>query len=83
MGGGPNMQTPTTGMSGMTGYSQMGPGPTPQHQASYMGQMSNAQMRQQQQQQQLRQQQQMMALQQQQQQQQVRGFGEDGGHNEL
>ncbi|XP_076454432.1 mediator of RNA polymerase II transcription subunit 12-like protein [Babylonia areolata] len=66
MGGAPNMQTPTTGMSGMSGYSQMGSGPTPQHQGSYMGQMPNAQMRQQQ----LRQQQ-LMAMQQQQQQQQA------------
>lgn len=66
MGGAAGMQTPTTGMSGMSGYSQMGPGPAPQHQGAYMGQMSNVQMRQQH----LRQQQQLMALQQQQQQQQ-------------
>ena len=65
MGGAAGMQTPTTGMSGMSGYSQMGPGPAPQHQGAYMGQMSNVQMRQQH----LRQQQ-LMALQQQQQQQQ-------------
>ena len=66
MGGAAGMQTPTTGMSGMSGYSQMGPGPAPQHQGAYMGQMSSVQMRQQH----LRQQQQLMALQQQQQQQQ-------------
>ncbi|XP_070173165.1 mediator of RNA polymerase II transcription subunit 12-like protein isoform X2 [Littorina saxatilis] len=65
MGGAPSMATPTTGMSGMSGYSQMSSGPAPQHQGAYMGQMSNAQMRQQQ----LQQRQQMMAMQQQQQQQ--------------
>lgn len=65
MGGAAGMQTPTTGMSGMSGYSQMGPGPAPQHQGAYMGQMSSAQIRQQH----IRQQQ-LMAMQQQQQQQQ-------------
>jgi hypothetical protein len=69
MSGGPAMQSPTTGMSGMSGYSQMSPA-AQGHQSGYMnqmsGQMSNAQ-----QQMRLRQQQQqqMMAMQQPQQQQ--------------